>query len=416
MEWYIKGEILIVRTDIFCPGCNQKIRLRISIGLDKSQPFYLICKNCKAVIHGRLLLGEPPSYWLEFEEKNIKVGHHEQPDQVINLHPDLPSIIDAADMTDSGGSPFLSQIELMESQYMLSLFMERLGFFRGIIASDWNSLYRLSEYYLNREWKYFDKEAKHLLGDEYPNNISTLGRHDIYHRLLEILFMNITPKGIYSDLKAEYSGVLTKIAKDSEEVLKEYNDFLLQNFDIQDLQRKTIERLYFIVNNFSALAPAFPVFFYKDYSIIETNKLRILRDDFNILKSHFLDAFEICHKILTIVVGMQNILERKHWDAFPNNKPQSLKKYHILTNFQKAKYITLPRLKEAWYKLLDRKLRNMIGHASARHNLQNGLIELEDGRKIPYVEFVYKTLALTEMILFSMHILKMIYIIDNMYK
>jgi len=404
---------VIIRVDIFCPGCRQKIRLRIGLGVDKIQPFYFVCQNCKAVTSGKIVLGEPPSFLVKFDEENIKTHNHEQPDQSFTFHPDFPSRLDVSDMSSPGGSPFITQIDFMGPDN-LQRFGKLMGTFRGLIESDWSSLYRLSEYYLNEDWKYFDEEAKRLLKDAWPDRIREIQRHDIYHKSLEMLFLHIMPLGIYPDLKAEYSALISAIVEGGNEgILRQYIRFLLENFDIKGLQRDIIERLYFIVDKFSSLAPAFPLFFYEDKTLVKKGELRILRDDFNILKSHFLDVFEICHKILTMVVGAHNLLERNHWDSFPNNKPGSLIKYHKLNNYKKPEYIALPKLKQIWDNLFDRNLRNAVGHASVRHNLKTGFIQLDDGTEIPYLYFVYKTLAMTEMILFSTHVVKMIYVIKT---
>ena len=45
----------IVRYPVECPGCREKILLRLAVGLDERQPFFYVCPKCKAATRDDLV-------------------------------------------------------------------------------------------------------------------------------------------------------------------------------------------------------------------------------------------------------------------------------------------------------------------------------------------------------------------------
>lgn len=88
-----------------CPGCDEGIALRISIGRSSSQPFYYVCSTCNTSIRGSLII-TPGNI-----DVQIEVGELVQADlnteQVYAIDPILPTPAGARSMDDEGGPPFL---------------------------------------------------------------------------------------------------------------------------------------------------------------------------------------------------------------------------------------------------------------------------------------------------------------------
>ncbi len=405
---------MIFRTGIICPGCKSKIRLRIGLGIDEIQPFYIVCKQCQIPIKGKIVLSKKI---IEIEDGSISTECFKKDvDQTVTIHTDFPVLSNVDEMWEVGGSPFIYQVQLMGNDNF-SKYKKILSSFLSLRENNWSNFKRFSEYYLNKNWKQFDTEGEKLIPTVWQTPTREFERHNIYHIILELFFAPLFVRKTYPNLKKEYSFFINKVIKKDKKMFDKYTAFLLTNFDIDGLQRDIIERLYFFVENFNLLKPAFVIYFYDESNVSSIDNLRVLRDDFDLLKGHYLDTFEICHKILPIAIGLENIYQRGYWNSFIDNKPKTLNKYKKLRNFEKPTHIiNLKKLKDEWEIIFDRQLRNLIGHKSIRHNLKTGNLISDKGENVPYVRFLLNSFDMISMLLFASHVLKMVHISNTIYK
>lgn len=110
---------MINRYYVTCPGCDSTIVLRLSVGLEIEQPFYFVCDNCGAATRGKLVIWYKPHPGSRLELEEGSVLEHEVPhDQVVNIHPSFPSISEAGEMWEEGGSPFLMHHMLLGERFI----------------------------------------------------------------------------------------------------------------------------------------------------------------------------------------------------------------------------------------------------------------------------------------------------------
>jgi len=408
---------MIFHFQVKCAGCRSKIVLRLQVGIDSIQPFYFVCQNCGAPTKGTLKIDyrqDPPITALSLEDTKLVNTYWENPDQTITVAPDLPCRI-----TPSGSStsqfPFIYQTELMENDYFLLEYQERVGAFVGLVQENWSKYRRLISYYLDRNWQQFDKEFKNIFRKRVPKSATKLDRHDIFEHGLLLIFGYIQPNEIYLKLIKEINDFISAATARNWQALYDFA-CSIDDKELVDYQTKLLERLSFIAENFSTLSPGFPILFYTSENKSDLTQIRIMRDDFELLKSHYISCFEISHKVLKIIVGMINVFLRGNGDTFPEDKPQSLERFTKLANAQKPAFIdtaTLPIIASQWNVLLGRKIRNAIGHYGIRHDLRTGLL-IQDNieeHSIPYSEFVVKNLELLPMLQYCLHVVKKIYAI-----
>ena len=176
---------MISRFYVGCPGCSSKILLRLSVGRDTEQPFYYVCNKCNLATRGKLVIWYTPSPGGKLElEDGQEIGMVENPDQVINIHPDLPAIPGAKEMSSLGGSPFLMHHQLLKDKF--EEFLQRLNSFREGIDTNWKSVRRMIGYYLDRNWEQFDNQGERILKENWTKiNLNILGTDTI---LLDNLF------------------------------------------------------------------------------------------------------------------------------------------------------------------------------------------------------------------------------------
>jgi hypothetical protein len=156
-----------------------------------------------------------------------------------------------------------------------------------------------------------------------------------------------------------------------------------------------------------------PVLFYTEEGGRNLERLRIMRDDFGTLKAHCLRSFEVCHRVMFILVGLINLAVRGDPDAFVGGSPGSLAEFVKLPNAGKAKYLdkdVLPEVSSRWENFLDRQLRNAVGHYSIRHDLRSGLLIRLTREAIPYTQFVAGNLKLIPVLLYCLQVVKMAYV------
>jgi hypothetical protein len=93
----------------------------------------------------------------------------------------------AASMANPGGSPWITfscWLGFERLQAYQKVFYET----RHLIAADWQKLSRLTTYYLNRDWRHFDKALEDLLPLEHRDLSVKLKRDHHLHFLYELLF------------------------------------------------------------------------------------------------------------------------------------------------------------------------------------------------------------------------------------
>jgi hypothetical protein len=194
---------MINRYYVTCPGCDSTIVLRLSVGLEKEQPFYFVCDNCGAATRGKLVIWYEPHSGSRLELEEGSVLDHEVPhDQVVNINPSFPSIAEAGEIWEEGGSPFLMHRMLLGERF--HAVNSQLNTFCQMKDKDWPKLRRLIGYYVDRNWEAFDSESRRIFEEELPKITDNWQRHDFIHRLLDVFLIPLCVNRYYLDMKVEW--------------------------------------------------------------------------------------------------------------------------------------------------------------------------------------------------------------------
>lgn len=414
---------MIYRYGVECPGCKAAIALRVSVGHDTEQPFLFLCGRCHTVIRGKQIiwLDPAPGARIEMEAAELLPDFHyfQNVDETISINPDLPARIAAQGMTDTGGSSFLHHAELLGSSFIEVL--KKMKMFRCISEKDGAGLQRLGNFYLRQNWTLFCEEGRGLLDKSWPDPQTEVEYHDVLPRILLMAYSPLLTGTYFIDFVKEWNA---KLVSDPSKVtlLREHAESLIANGQVGELQRQVLERLQFVVLNKSAILPALPAEFYQGGMELAVKELRLPRDDFDSLKGHYVDCYELSHKVLTVMVAMLNIIERGDANKFDPfvvsslvargvssfKKISSLQAFAKQPNAPKRAFLqSLPVSEDLWNRFIERELRNAAGHYSARHDIQSGQILVDGVACCTYLEFVVKTSRMTQVLLCLMHVLKM---------
>jgi hypothetical protein len=218
------------------------------------------------------------------------------------------------------------------------------------------------------------------------------------HFALELLTGPLWVSPCFPEMKAEIAMSLTATTSAGEQVRRQFATDRLQ--EIANLQRDLFHCLELYIDNRSCILPGLAVEMYKAGDEAATRDLRIFRDDFPRLRDLYIATFEAVHHVLEFVMALANIGARNDPNAFPAGGPKSLKAFSKLVNAEKAKTLAfLGAWHRHWPTILDRDVRNAIGHHSVRHDLPSGMLISKKDSPIPYLSFVAKTFRLVHPIL-----------------
>ena len=413
---------MIYRYGLECPGCRARIILRVTVGIEIEQPFFVVCGNCGTVIKGKQVIWyhPHPGARLDMESAQLIDAQSESGFmETISVNPDLPSLRTATAIGDEGGSSFLHNAHLLGPAFMET--MDRISRFRHMASEEGAAIRRLGSFYLRKDWSRFRAEGKRLFEQQWPNPTKELQHHDVLPQVFLLAYSPLLVGDWLSRFVTEWDTLLTS----NESTLpaqRAFAEAAIDDGQIGELQRLVLERFDFIATHKSALLPAIPAELYKDGVEKAVAELRMPRDDFDILKGHYVDCYELAHKMLSIIVGTINVVQRGGPDSFDPAitsalAAQGLKNFKRIPtlvafdgkpNAPKRAFLEPVRVcKALWDELLDRELRNAVGHYGTQHDLRTGMILVDGEAHCSYLEFVVKTMRMTHVLLCLLHVLKM---------
>src|SRR5260370_73944 len=268
---------MIFRYGIECPGCQARIILRVSVGLDIEQPFYLICGRCQSVIKGKQVIWYDPHPGARLEMESAKLIDPQNGgtfEQTISVNPDLPARQSATDLYDEGGSSFVHHHQLLGPAFMET--MKRIKTFRDIAAEDGAGLRRFAGFYLSQDWPRFCEEGKRLFADTWPEPKSELQYHDVLPRIFLMAYFPLLVSDWLPRFVKEWNTFLTS---DESRIAaqRRFAEAVIGNGQVAELQRRGLERFDFIGTHKSDLLPAVPAEHYQVDVETESAERRLAR-------------------------------------------------------------------------------------------------------------------------------------------
>jgi hypothetical protein len=199
----------VTRCPVECPGCHDKITLRLGVGHDERQPFFYVCGRCLAATKGTLLLdlsGNGPLTRIELEAGSV-LDSYDGCSQTIHINPELPSVPHAEGFWEPGGSAFIFHVQTLGPDKM-AFFQQQVGKFDAFVKGGWPALKRLTAYYLNQDWEHFDTGLDQLV-EGTPKLTEQWQRDDLIHKIYDHAFIPILALGPrhYPDMKMEWNAL-----------------------------------------------------------------------------------------------------------------------------------------------------------------------------------------------------------------
>lgn len=392
--------IVITRTGLRCPGCEEKFIARLDLNPTRGTRFYLPCPICRTPITGSQSGEELPTHSVHMDAEVLP--EHPEGAPVVTVNPFVPARYTADSFDGLGAMPTMTLLHLL-GQDAFGELMGDEGRAQRVIEETWPPARRLFDYYLQERWSVFDKTSTAL---GRPPGDGTLedraGR--AYSALVEVTANVVGDSGNRGEVLFERFGRkhLAAIKRDP------YVDLLRQ----RDARARVMERdMFGALRRFLEISESWAMGRLPRYvpaaNTQELEDLTLFRDEFALVRDVYQQGFEQACKGLWILVAAQNTVKRGDPDSFadhpsaltPKQRVSTLTQFDNLPNAFKIAYAAQVPGWEVVADFLNSKRRNAIGHGSARHDLNTGrVLSDKDPSGVGYLAFLAEVFDVFEVL------------------
>lgn len=405
----------MIRFALRCAGCEEPFIVRIGADSTTGTKFYFPCPNCRLPTRAFAQGDDLHTFRITFAEATqLRLEDVPEAAKVVTANPFVPAKY-AADSDQPHVSMSMNTLVHLLGPNT-ETFMTELGTGGEAAWSLWPAVRRLYEYYLDENWSQFDRTFhQHFSAFEAPSGATKHERATrAHHPLLAVMGQMVTFTTEGSVLLRRYSSKHTASLR-----TPSYQEALradVADGRIAGLQRQTFDTVDLFVARREMWAMGGLRRSVGSQRAPLLDELTLPRDEFGETRDLYQQAFEAICKSLRYLVMAQNVVKRGDPGSFGEDHPQSvpvnsrattLIKFDRLSNAYKLAYI---RQVPGWKMLadvLDSRLRNTIGHATARHNLRTGRVVSDDNSDgVPYLAFLSSVYAMFELLAISMQVLR----------
>lgn len=349
---------------------------------------------------------ELPTHQVEFECTVVDaVDDPPEGTPVVTTNPFVPSLYTADSNAFIGAMPTITLLGLLDDDTFMEFESER---HRALQASAemWPQVRKLFEYYLNGNTAMFTRVAEQVFGLE-REPVSSHQRTSVAYQAVGTAAVMITGSTGTSSAK-----VISRFARKHTAAMVKDPRYLLalrsRGQASAVLERDVFTELNRFVQHHESWEMGLLCRFVGPRKKRDFDELVLFRDEFSTVRDLYQQGFELACKCLWPLVAAQNTVKRGDPDDFgdihPNIKtvpvkkrPTSLNRFDGLPNAYKIAYVAQVPGWESFGSLLDNQRRNVIGHATAHHDLQTGrVVSDKDPDGVTYIEFLGEILGVFE--------------------
>lgn len=412
---------MISRYPIVCPGCDTPFLVRLGVTPSKMTRFYVPCPTCHLPIRGRSHGEELETHRVEFDAERF--SNKDEPQLIVTVDPHVPSRYEATEMLNGlGSAPNLALLWLIGDDLANDFFMYLS---RGQYAVEgwWPKVRRVYEYYLAEDWERFNLAGRVLLKDRWPDPVTTHERATYAHQVLGIALGALVDDEWPASAKFLNRWAHKHAAAVDRPVYRAFAKVDADSGTVATLQRRIFDVLDLFVQRFDSWQMGMLRRLIPDENLPLLDDLRLFRDEFDILRDLYQQAFETICKTLRYPVAAQNTVKHSNPNHFGTVVPSTLTRkanpanlaaFEKLSNFEKLQYVREIPGCAGWVSLLDNKTRNAIGHATVRHDLRTGLVISDNvPNGVPYLDVVADVYGIFDALSVSAQIVRGIRVVSS---
>jgi hypothetical protein len=242
----------------------------------------------------------------------------------------------------------------------------------------WKKYERFLHYYLTDRWDLFNTTGTQLYEDDWREPKSIQARHIAALHPAYLLLLPIIPSERGAALFRSTVAGLPNVVEMPSFVAWACSTEAADT--VSDIQGALFEQLRAFVRIWESWGPVLVVRWTEPSKKPLLEQLRVYRDDFEVLRDAYVQTYETCCRALPLAMALMNADVRGDPNTFGpvplkilqgNAKakaPTSLSAYSDLPNANKIHWLQdWPAWRTQLPALLNKEIRNAIGHASARY-------------------------------------------------
>lgn len=270
-----------------------------------------------------------------------------------------------------------------------------------------NKVIRALEYYIDNAkaayWRYVEREFDWMIGPARHE----LALHGTAHHLWQV-WLGFIAFGPWVE-SPTHEAMQQMIAAHAAGLTEgSYRDLLLECDEqgrLAEVDRSLLEATRALSQASAAWRSGYIRLGMPESTVDQLDELILLQDEFSRLRDVYQQVFESVCRTLWLAALISNLSRNgdprdfsglHYLDAQGTSRPVgSIRAFRKLPNAFKVATVQCSSNFGELFDGLDNRLRNAIGHASARHNLREGVITNNEGEKLRYFDFVARVYGLT---------------------
>lgn len=405
-----------VMMSVICDTCDVQTNLRVGMSNRDVQPFRFCCPSCGSPID--FTIGTKPGQGkgLTGAREIPATGPFDDETNFVDLHLDFPVKFGKYVM---GHTPFMMAINQIGSD-RFAVHNERLNELNFVykMQAEIRNLIRL---YSGKDKQLFRIKVQKFLKTELKSSRPEDINAGLY-LLVSFAFKPFVNIHGVKEVTEGYPKFLFYLAEKDKAKLDDFIDHLADTRFLRNVQLDGLELYPAILDAELALRPALMLDFDEKYQSSGLSPARISTEKFHQYKDLYKDIAEVINRQLVIVAGLNNLLHRGDYDAFPDlgskrKAPKSLHEYADVSLGAKPDW-----LDNCWFffdnDAVDNQLRNAIAHYKAEYDDTTQFItyypklegmEQELAQTMYFLDFMRKLLCAFREMHYLHHLVKSIY-------
>lgn len=360
-----------------CNFCNEKVLLRFQIGYFDI-PFDFSCPNCNVSISGIKKINENDLIIVNAKEISEEINNAKFygnfSTEFINKKISRFNCLE--DIINNGASPFMNTASMFEKYENYQSIMNKMGCFLRFKETFLNKIKPLHELFFNEKLDLIEKPL--LVFSENYIIKNYLDAEIALHQLVTMGMNYIMPTNTLKD----YTDIANKLmlGKEINEIIN-FIEFLETKINTKELSEKIIEIYDRWINDFEKYMSVIILSIANKTDHIDKEKYGISTINFKDMRTFYADSYELILEMITLPVGLNNIIERKKYNCFHENS--RIKNYKTFFNSTKSQRIEALKNEEEFSKYLNinNNVRNSIAHFDYKINNETQLITFYDKYK-----------------------------------
>jgi hypothetical protein len=302
------------------------------------------------------------------------------------IYVDLPvhkSLVDARTMSKERPSPYIWVMSHLNDPEGYHLKSTQILHIRTQLFP---IIRKLPQPFFNKNGGPLEAGLKQVFPEDADRQIHQGNLGFAFYRAFDMLYLPILDVPKTSLVRSEFKSTVERIGLENSKKLKELLNEIKQKMDFEGLSRKTIDTICKCFSKSDAFLPALIMENLKDPKP-SVEEFSIFRDDFDELKSVFVEIFELQSKYLLIIGAVANLANRGTVESWGDGQTRSFKKAMKLKAFDRE--FILNEYPEAKSLLsMSNRLRNDFAHYNVRYDFPSGQLVNEKEERVHVLSFL----------------------------